>query len=304
MMSKLNPIQVLRATTRTVTVGSLAMLPFSVMAANSDAAIVTMLIQPKNYAEVYLAYVKPAVSAKVEAEATGTELNSDNVTPSSLAHSLTVKYAVKDDLNLVFQMDKPAAENLDYSVIDPKYPFAKSDVENNKQTVLGMLQFHVNDRIQLFGGPVYEKLSASAELNIGFETGDSSAVLTRKASGDYTFGYVAGFALSNAPTASQLSLSYNSEIEHSTAATELTSLSTFGFNTDSESVSDVEAYSPQSLTLTLQSGISQGTLAFGSIKWSDSGYTSLSTAMLNADNTDEQTVEEVPQSTKFEAGEL
>ena len=162
-----------------------------------------------------------------------------------LSYSLSYKQEMTDKLHVGFVLDESVGADASYPIL--AYPLAGASAFVDGQAYTGMVRYEVSDRVSVYGGLRVEQVSGGvANLN-GYNLSTDKSTET---------GYLVGAAYEMPDIALRVSLTYNSEITHKLTTTEN------GFASGTMDVT-----TPESWHLEFQSGVAEGTLVFGSIKW-------------------------------------
>jgi long-chain fatty acid transport protein len=204
-------------------------------------------------------------STTPELSGTGTG-NTGNVGQSFSVASGSYKTDLNDSVSVAVIWDQPFGSSIYY---DPTQTNAatrgiKAQVSSN--AVTGVLRYKLDNGISFHGGLRAQQLEGSVALPF-------AGNYTLDLAGDTGFGYLAGVAYERPDIALRVSLTYNSEIDHSFASVD----STAGNVTTSTST-------PESWNLEFQSGVAANTLVFGSIRYTPWGDFKLPAAGLGGLN--------------------
>lgn len=201
-----------------------------------------------NFVEFSVAAVKPTLSGTV-----GGVLGSGNIAEPYRNYSLGYKRQVNDRLAFAIVANQPYGADIAYPVGTP-YPFSGSTAELNSLAFTGLVKYNLTDRISAYGGLRLQSMDGTIAIRTAGLPPPIPAVYNLTVDEDYQFGYVLGAAYEIKEMALRVALTYESEIEHK-----------FRDNTGTP----FKVKAPQSATLHVQSGVAQGTLVFGSIRWQE-----------------------------------
>lgn len=138
--------------------------------------------------------------------------------------------------------------------------------EWKSQQIAAVLKYKATDNVSVYGGLRYLQSEATIRLPAQI-FGPTNAPLTGTytAAGDRNgkVGYIIGAAYEMPEIALRVGLTYESGVTHDFATAELFS----GPAPDGNTTTEIEI--PDSVTLDFQTGIAEGTLLFGSLKWSE-----------------------------------
>ncbi len=214
------------------------------------AQSMAILFEEGRYLELGFSLVSP--------DATGTlGVDSGDMLGTYASLGAAYKADLSDTLSYAIIFDQPYGAKTAYPT-GTGYAFAGSTAEVKSNALSGVLQYNMGNGASVFGGLRAQSLQAEAFLPVlGNYTINSNT--------DYQLGYLAGVAYERPDIALRVALTYHSEVEHDLDLTE-NSLSPViapaGEETNTEQVS-----MPQALNLEFQSGVAEGTLVFGSVRW-------------------------------------
>jgi long-chain fatty acid transport protein len=248
---------------------TVAIAAFSVASTASAAGLdrsgqdITAFLQDGLYAEAVYTYIDADVSGK---DTSGKKLD-------DIAESYDFfRYGVKADINDTFSIgilyDEPFGAAADYSgknnFVDAKGEGTNVEVRTESITGIVGAKLGENKNFQVYGGPVAQRVQADVKLR-----GTAYSIAngyTTHVSTDQDYGWIAGFAYSKPEIALQAALTYRSEIEHNTNASEIYP---YAKNVGLlENRSDtIEIITPKSVNFDFQTGINPTTLATARVRW-------------------------------------
>lgn len=160
--------------------------------------------------------------------------------------SLSYKKPLTDELSAAMILDQPFGAGIAY----PAGPLAGTRAELRSLAITGLLHYRMPSNVSIYGGLRAHRLAGDASVPLvgGY---------TLSTEDDWGLGYVAGVAYERPDIALRVALTYNSEIDHTLDSTE------FGMPFSFDNTT------PQSLNLDFQTGVAEGTLVFGSVRWVD-----------------------------------
>ncbi len=274
----------------------LATLPATgVFAAALDRSGQSMsaFFQPGNYFEAGLSVLDADVSGTTKANYPNAALPLlSNTSVGEMADSYqfahaALKLQLADQLSFGLIYDQPFGAKATYSTDTAKLPAALpgaaaalqgqgafhngtqgTSVEVETQNLSMILGFQPNKNLNFYAGPVYQTVKGNIQLR-GTAYGGSATFggynADIKETGD--IGWLAGAAYQIPEIALKASVTYRSEIKHSTDAKEsFSSLGLFaGLNAIPAKETDITT--PQSVNLDLQTGIMADTVAFANVRW-------------------------------------
>lgn len=203
----------------------------------------------------YLEFSLTGVSPDITGTAIAGGPSSGNIAPDYLRFGAAYKADINDKLSYALILDEPFGADVDYAT-GTGYFAEGSNAEFEARALTGLLQYNMGSGFSVYGGLRLQSVEANAQVIIGGLDYEAQANV------HYGVGYVAGVAYEKPDIALRVSLTYNSEISHSTDTTETQP----GFATRETST---EFETPQSVNLELQSGIAPNTLLFGGVRWVD-----------------------------------
>ena len=242
---------------------------------------ITAFLQDGLYAEASYTYL--------DADVTGTDASGHSIDDIAESYDF-FRYGVKADINDTFSVgvlyDEPFGASADYrgnnNFVDqnPNSPRngEGTNVEVRTESITGIVgaKLGANKNFQLYGGPVAQRVQADVKLR-GLSYGPANGYTTH-VSADQDYGWLAGVAYSKPEIALKAALTYRSEIEHNSQASESYPLATIiggsippvaggplAFPTNRSS--DIEITTPKSVNFDFQTGINPTTLATAKVRW-------------------------------------
>ena len=228
-----------------------------------------MLFEEGTYVELGYSFVSPDVSGvQIIAAGGASPLGSasGDVAPSYSYSSLAFRSDITDELSFAVIIDEPIGASVDYAGLglSPGYLYR---LGTGSTAELSSSQLTVAARYEMpTGFSVYGGLRAvTFEGQVGLFTGSGgggAGNYTLDAEASTEIGYMIGAAYERPDIALRVALTYFSETSHDVTATEGTD--PLGFRQTS-----FETSIPQQILLEAQSGVAEGTLVFGSLRWTD-----------------------------------
>lgn len=206
----------------------------------------------------YLEFSLTSVSPDVTGVAITGGARSGDIAPSYLRFGAAYKADINDRFSYAIILDEPFGADVDYA-LGTGYFAAGSNAEFDSRALTGLLQYNMGSGFSVYGGLRLQSIEANAQVIFASNGLDYEA----NADVHYGLGYVAGVAYEKPDIALRVSLTYNSEVSHSTDTTETQA----GGVLSRESSTEFET--PQSINLEFQTGIAANTLLFGGIRWVD-----------------------------------
>ncbi len=230
----------------------------SVHAAGIERSVPTTraLFEPGRYLEFSATLADPELSGQggfaavpgvgaVPAAPAGTGDLFDNFATLGFAY----KADLTDRLSYAFIIDQPWGVDTTYPIAPGVYSGVRARLDATQAT--GILAYDATEAVKVYGGLRAERLSAEASLPfVGGYTVDTDT--------QTNLGYLVGAAYQRPDIALRVALTYYSAIAHTMNTTEFGALQT-----------QTEIETPQAVNLEFQTGVAEGTLVFGSIRWVD-----------------------------------
>jgi long-subunit fatty acid transport protein len=194
--------------------------------------------------------------------------NTGDVFEDHWSFAAAYKADLGDKFSYALFFDQPYGADTSYGeggfpVAIFSYDGTRADL--NTYQVTGVLAYDPTDRVKLYGGLRAQRLDASAAIPfIGPQNGLPGYSVD--ADDDWGFGYLLGAAYSRPEIALRVSLTYYSKIDHDLTTNEFGGITIPGLQ-DGTTRTDVST--PQSVALEFQTGVAEGTLVFGSVRWVD-----------------------------------
>ena len=234
---------------------------------------ITAFLQDGVYAEAVYTYIDGDVTGK---DSSGNKID-------DIAESYDFfRYGVKADINDTFSVgvlyDEPFGAAADYSgknnFVDQN-PLSPrngegTNVEVRTENLTGIIgaKLGENKNFQVYGGPVAQRVKADVKLRgTAYEAANG---YTTHISADQDYGWLAGVAYSKPEIALQAALTYRSEIEHNTQASEnypFVNRLPSALGLSSNRVDTIEITTPKSVNFDFQTGINPTMLATAKVRW-------------------------------------
>ena len=261
---------------KTLTVALAALSAASIASAaglDRSGQDITAFLQNGVYAEAVYTYLDADVSGK---DSSGNPIG-------DIAESYDFfRYGVKTDINDTFSVgvlyDEPFGAAADYSgknnFVDQN-PLSPrngegTNVEVRTENLTGIIgaKLGENKNFQVYGGPVAQRVKADVKLRgTAYEAANG---YTTHISADQDYGWLAGVAYSKPEIALQAALTYRSEIEHNTQASEnypFVNRLPSALGLSSNRVDTIEITTPKSVNFDFQTGINPTMLATAKVRW-------------------------------------
>lgn len=250
---------------------------------------ISAFLQPGNYFEAGLSVLDPDVSGKVREgftpnAAPASVIGLQNTNLSDMAgdymfYNAALKLQLTDQVSFGFIYDQPFGADASYSVADTGSAVAGGQglfhngssataVEVDTQNLSFIFGFQPNKNFNFYAGPVYQTVKGNVQLR-GLGYGGSGTFGSYNAdikeTGD--LGWLAGAAYQIPDIALKASVTYRSEIDHSTHLNETFNAPSLFAGLNAVPSKETTITTPQSVNLDLQSGIMADTVAFANIRW-------------------------------------
>ena len=246
----------------------LTALPTASFAAGLDRSgqSISAFLQPGNYAEAGISVLDPTVEGKAKDTLGGANLSDmgdDYYFPSA-----AIKVQATDKISLGILYDQPfgadATYGIDSGVFDNSSEGTKVKVRTNNLTAL--IGYQPTENWNFYAGPVWQTVEADIKLR-GVAYGGPYGLggYNIKVDQKEAYGWAAGFAYQIPDIALKAAITYRSEIEHNASAHEFGKIASGLLTVDTTNT--VNATTPQSVNVDLQTGVAPNTLAFANIRW-------------------------------------
>jgi len=259
-------LAVLLATTSLATAGGV----------ERQGASPAILFEEGTYAEFGFTWVDPELSGVQQQTASATSLigaQSGDIAPAYSYSNFAYRQDITDALSFAIIYDQPIGADVDYSGVGfgGGYLYrtgAGSQAEIRSQALTVALRYEITDRISAFGG--LRAVTANGTVDLFNGSGPPAPAAgnrySMEAESDYELGFMLGAAYEIPDIALRVALTYYSATEHTFTGTE-------GITTPAGvpvvGPMSFETTIPQQILLEAQSGVAEGTLVFGSIRWVD-----------------------------------
>ena len=250
---------------------------------------ISAFLQPGNYFEAGISVLDPTVKGKVRegftpSAAPPSVIGLQNTNLSDMAgdymfYNAALKLQLTDQVSFGFIYDQPFGADASYSVADTGSAVAGGQglfhngtsataVEVDTQNLSFIFGFQPNKNFNFYAGPVYQTIKGNVQLR-GLGYGGSGTFGSYNAdikeTGD--LGWLAGAAYQIPDIALKASVTYRSEIDHSTLWNETFNAPSLFAGLNAVPSKETTITTPQSVNLDLQSGIMADTVAFANIRW-------------------------------------
>lgn len=239
-------------------------------------------LQPGNYAEAGLSVLDPTVKGT----STVSGLKGENISDMGEDYyfpSAAIKVQATNKISLGLIYDQPFGADAKYSPMAGTFGNGSegTSVEVDTHNLTALIGYQPTENWNFYAGPVWQTVEADIKLR-----GQAYSLLSGyniKVEEKEAFGWLAGFAYQIPEIALKAAITYRSEIKHNAQASETSNLALLGqqlpatghplspakpiLATLGARESTLEAVTPQSVNIDLQSGIAQNTIAFANLRW-------------------------------------
>jgi long-chain fatty acid transport protein len=227
-----------------------------------------ILFETGTYVELGYSSVSPSVSGVLEVA----PIASGDIAPTYGFATLGYHHDLSDGLSFSLIVDSPYGADVAYPT-GGAYPFAGSRAQVRSQQVTLALRYELSGNTSVYGG----LRALRAQANDVYVTAPSGGGFSYRldAKTDTTLGYMIGGAYEIPEIALRVAMTYFSEIKLDFAGLEGIAP---GANVPAASIpvtgagggaANFSVTMPQSILLEAQSGIAEGTLLFGSVRWTN-----------------------------------
>jgi long-chain fatty acid transport protein len=190
--------------------------------------------------------------------------SSGDMAPAYSFSSLAYRTDITNALSFALILDEPIGADVDYTGLGatPGYLYRTgfgSQAELRSHQVTLAARYEMPNGFSVYGGARIVGFEGQVDLFNG--TGGGAARYTLDAEASTEIGYMLGAAYERPDIAMRVALTYYSETNHDITASETTGLGT--------TPTTFQTAVPQQLLLEGQTGVAEGTLVFGSIRWTD-----------------------------------
>jgi long-chain fatty acid transport protein len=252
----------------------------SVFAAGLDRSgqSISAFLQQGNYAEAGISVLDPTVKGKDNSGNKVEDMGDDYYFPSA-----AIKVQATDKISLGLLYDQPYGADATYQVDGSSFSNGSegTSVEVRTNNLTALIGYQPNENWNFYAGPVWQTVEADIKLR-----GAAYSLLSGyniKVDQEEAYGWLAGFAYQIPEIALKASVTYRSEIKHEAKSHEtsmlpaiaqspnyaniLTPQQKYVFSQLGEVNSTVNATTPQSVNVDLQTGVAPNTLAFANLRW-------------------------------------
>lgn len=216
------------------------------------------LFEKGNYVELSFGMVNPTVEGRDVLARPTLDVAGDYLT-----FGFAYKADINDKLSYAVILDQPFGANVNYAsaAAGGSVMLGGTMAKTTETALTTILRYKFSDRFSVHGGLRAQKASGDVRLS-GLAYGALNGYNVALDS-DMGVGYLVGVAYEIPDIALRVALTYNSEITHKLATVERVG------PVQIAPASITEVNTPDSVNLDFQTGIAEGTLLFGQIRWAD-----------------------------------
>ena len=262
----------------------LSTLPTSlVLAAGLDRSgqSISAFLQSGNYAEAGISVLDPTVKGK---DLSGNSV-SDMADDYYFANA-AIKVQATEQISLGLIYDQPFGADATYQLDGSNFASSTlnegTQVEVKTQNLTALIGYQPTKNWNIYAGPVWQ--TVEADIALRGRSYQSLSGYNIKVDQEEAYGWLAGAAYQIPEIALKAAITYRSEIKHKAVAEE--SINVTPMMEMPLVTRGVNAVTPQSVNIDLQSGISQNTLAFANVRWVHWDQFVVSPAFLKSKNLD------------------
>ncbi len=223
---------------------------------------ISPLFEDGDYAEFSYSMVRPEVTGT---NAAGT-IPSGDMAEDYSTFGFAYRTDLTDQLSLAFVYSDAFGADISYENSTPGFPFRNFNATLSGVSAAAYLRYQATDRISVFGGLRYVVMDAQINFIAGGNVGPApiAANETLDYEADGAWGYTLGAAYEIPDIALRATVTYHSATDHENR------IVNSGGPALGPPTGTTTSYSlPQSLELAVQSGVAEGTLVMGSVRWTD-----------------------------------
>ena len=241
----------------------------SVFAAGLDRSgqSISAFLQSGNYAEAGISVLDPTVKGKDNSGNKVEDMGDDYYFPSA-----AIKVQATDKISLGLLYDQPYGADATYQVDGSDFASKNlnkgTSVKVRTNNLTALIGYQPTESLNFYAGPVWQTVEADIKLRGKAYSSDKGNLsgYNIKVDQEEAYGWAAGFAYSKPEIALKAAVTYRSEIKHKATAEESGPI--FDGNYPIPTLTaGVNAITPQSVNIDLQTGIAKNTLAFANLRW-------------------------------------
>lgn len=228
-------------------------------------------LQPDNYAEAGISVLDPTVKGKDLDGNTVSDMG-DHYTFATAA----IKVQATENISLGLLYDQPYGADAQYKVDGSNFASKNigegTNVKVSTNNLTALIGYQPNENWNFYAGPAWQTVQADIGLRGNAYAKNPKDPRTSlsgyniKVDQKEAYGWVAGLAYQIPDIALKASLTYRSEIKHKATSHESGKIAD-GYSVLPIQTNDVEAITPQSVNIDLQTGVAENTLVFANLRW-------------------------------------
>ena len=235
------------------------------MAAGLDRSgqSISAFLQPGNYAEAGLSVLDPTVKGKDSSGHKVSDMGDDYVFAAA-----AVKIQAADKISFGLLYDQPFGADAQYAVDGSNFATATegTNVKVRTNNITALVGYQPTENWNFYAGPVWQ--TVKADISLRGAAYQRLSGYNIKVDQKEAYGWAAGFAYSKPEIALKAAVTYRSEIKHKASSHETSNLYIPSYGIDLREINaSVNATTPQSVNIDLQTGVSQNTLVFANLRW-------------------------------------
>ncbi len=219
---------------------------------------VGIVFEAGNRFELSFGHARPSLDG-VENGSTGTTNIIGGVADSFSILGGGLRYELSPKLSVAVIVDEPYGTDVRYGGDPAASALGGTGAQVDSFAVTALARYKFDDAWSVHGGLRYQEIEASVDLG-GLAFGGLNGYRAEMES-DSAVGYVFGVAFERPEIALRIALTYSSEIRHDLATRETLN------GAPVSAPSETRVTAPESLNLEMQTGIAEGTLLFGSVRY-------------------------------------
>lgn len=226
------------------------------------------LFETGSYVELSFGSVNPDVSGYFPHPLAG-DLPAGDVTPSFNMMAGAYKRDLSEKLSFALIIDQPFGADVDYGS-NTSYPIAGSNASVDTTAVTAVLRYKFDDRFSVYGG--VRNLSSEGEVYLNIPVPGSPGVTfpyAMETSTENDWGYLVGAAYEIPDIALRASLTFNSSIDITFDAHEVSPGLASPLNPTGTLDESMKVTMPKSVNFDFQTGIAADTLLMFSARWAE-----------------------------------
>lgn len=244
---------------------TLATLPLSTFAAGLDRSgqSIAAFLQPNNYAEASINVLDPTVKGEDINQNTVSDMGDDYTFATA-----AIKVQATDQISLGLLYDQPYGADAQYAVDGSDFSSTNisegTRVKVRTNNITALIGYQPTQNWNVYAGPVWQ--TVKADIGLRGNAYKSLSGYNIKVDQKEAYGWLAGVAYQIPEIALKASVTYRSEIKHNATAHESGKIGD-GYSFLPMQTNSVQAITPQSVNIDLQTGVAPNTLVFTNLRW-------------------------------------